>query len=87
MKDEELLRHAAEMNQAIVTENVRDYARLTSQWAAKATPHAGVIFTDRNRFTRHTSAYPANLIAALAHFLENPPVDGNSWVWWLQPPP
>ncbi len=32
-------------------------------------------------------ANPANLIAALAHFLQHPPIEGANWVRWLQPPP
>lgn len=87
MSDAELLHHAARSDQAIVTENVPDYARLDSLWAATDISHAGIIYTNPNRFPRHTSAYPANLIAALTHFLQHPPVEGTSWVWWLQPQP
>lgn len=87
MADAKLLQLAAEMNRAIVTENVPDFAVLASQWAADAKPHAGIVYTNPNRFNRITSAYPANLIAALDHFLQHPPVEGQDWVWWLQPPP
>lgn len=87
MSDAELLHHCARVNLAIVTENVRDYAVLNSQWMTDDTPHADVIYTDRNRFNRHTAAYPANLITALNHFLQHPPVSGDNWVWWLQPSP
>lgn len=87
MADAELLHHAAEANLAIVTENVPDFAVLNSQWAAGAVSHAGLIFTDPIRFNRRTTACPANLIAALHHCLRRPPVEGQSWTWWLQPPP
>ena len=87
MSDAELLHHAAQLDMAIVTENIGDFARLDSQWAASDISHAGIIYTNPNRFSRNTSAYPANLIAALTHFLQHPPVEGNSWVWWLQPQP
>lgn len=87
MTDAKLLHHAAQFDTAVVTENIGDFARLDSQWAATGIPHTGIIYTNPNRFTRNTNTYPANLTAALAHFLENPPIDGNSWVWWLQPPP
>ena len=87
MSDTELLHHAAQSDMAIATENTGDYARLASQWAATGVSHAGIIYTNPGRFPRNTSAYPANLIAALAHFLQHPPIRGNSWEWWLQPPP
>ena len=87
MADAKLLQFAAETSRAIVTENVPDFAVLASQWAANATPHAGIVYTNPNRFNRNTSAYPANLIAALDQFLRQPPVKGHNWVWWLQPPP
>ena len=85
MADAKLLQFAAETSRAIVTENVPDFAVLASQWAANATPHAGIIYTNPNWFNRRTTAYPANLIAALNHFLQDPPVSGDNWVWWLQP--
>lgn len=87
MADADLLQYAAETNRAIVTENVRDFAILISRRAALDAPHLNVIYTDRNRFNRRTVAYPANLIAALDHFLRQSPIDGHSWVWWLQPAP
>lgn len=85
MADAELLHHAAEAGLAIVTENVPDFAVLNSQWVASAVSHAGLIFTDPIRFNRRTAAYPASLIAALDHFLRQPPIEGQSWTWWLQP--
>ena len=86
MTDAKLLQFAAETNRALVTENVQDFAVLASQWSATATRHAGIIYTNPNRFNRHNAAYPANLITALNHFLQHPPIDGISWLWWLQPP-
>jgi len=86
MADAKLLQFAAETNRGIVTENVPDFALLASQWAANATPHAGIVYTNPNRFNRNTAAYPANLIAALDLFLQHPPVKGHTWVWWLQAP-
>ena len=87
MADDELLRHGARTGSAIVTENVPDFAVLNSQWAAGAEAHAGLIFTPSATFDRRTAAYPANLIAALHHFLLRPPVEGDNWTWWLQPAP
>lgn len=86
MADADLLQFAAETNRAIVTENVRDFAKLISRRATLDAPHPYVIFTDRNRFNRRTAVYPANLIAALGQFLRQPPVEGHGWVWWLQAP-
>lgn len=87
MADDELLRHASNAGLAVVTENVPDFARLNAQWATGSVSHAGLIFTDPARFDRRSAAYPAGLIAALDHFLRQPPVEGRSWTWWLQPAP
>ena len=86
MADEELLHHAASAGLAVVTENVPDFARLNARWASESLTHAGLIFTDPARFDRRAAGYPAGLIAALDHFMQNPPVRGHSWTWWLQPP-
>ena len=85
MGDDELLRHAADTGRAVVTENIADFAVLNSQWAADGDVHAGLIFTDPARFDRRAAAYPAPLISALDRFLAQPPVEGRSWTWWLQP--
>lgn len=87
MADAKLLEFAAGINRAIVTENVSDFAVLASQWAATTKPHAGIIYTNPTRFNRRSATYPANLIAALNSFLQHPPIDGEDWTWWLQPPP
>lgn len=63
------------------------FAVLASQWAADARPHFGIVNANPSRFNRNAYAYPANLIAALDHFLRQLPVKGLSWVWWLQSSP
>ena len=68
---------------ALVTENVGDFSVLSASRAVDGEPHAGLIFTNPNRFNRATLAYPGNLIAALRNFLDAPPVSGNSWIRWL----
>lgn len=83
MSDEEVLAHAAAAGRALVTENVVDYAPLTEQWTGEGRTHAGLIFTNPRRFNRATMAYPGNLITALRRFLSKPPIDGESWIWWL----
>ena len=87
MADDELLRHGSSTGLAIVTENVPDFAVLNAQWAAGAEARAGLIFTHSATFDRRTAACPANLIAALHHFLWRPPIEGENWTWWLQPVP
>lgn len=83
MSDEELLAHAATHGRALVTENVADLMMLTTQWAGEGREHAGVIFTNPRRFNRAALAYPGNLVAALRQFLNDPPITGKSWIWWL----
>ena len=81
--DVDLLEHATAAGRAMVTENVGDFSVLSAARAVEGESHAGLIFTNPNRFNRATLAYPGSLIAALRTFLEAPPVSGNSWIHWL----
>ncbi|WP_419916198.1 DUF5615 family PIN-like protein [Candidatus Poriferisodalis sp.] len=82
--DASLLQHAMESGRALVTENVGDFSVLVQRRVAAGKSHPGVILTNPARFNRASLAYPGNLIAALAALLIDPPVDGDSWMWWLQ---
>ena len=84
MSDAELLEHCRSDRHALITENVGDFSALAAVWAAEDKQHHGLAFTNPKRFNRASLAYPGNLIAALGEFLANPPVEGHSWVWWLQ---
>ena len=77
------LEYACAADQAIVTENIGDFASLAAGWASEARDHCGLVFTSPRRFNRASRAYPGNLIAALGAFLASPPVEGRSWQWWL----
>ena len=81
--DEEILAQAAVAERAVVTENVVDFMPLATHWAGEHRAHAGLIFTNPIRFNRATVAYPGNLIHALRRFLRDPPIHGDSWIWWL----
>lgn len=81
--DADLLDHAATTGRALVTENVGDFSVLAAARAVDGDPHAGLICTNPSRFNRATLAYPGNLIEALRSFLDNPPITGDSWTWWL----
>ena len=81
--DADLLDPALATGRALVTENVSDFTVLAAGRAVNGEPHAGLILTNPRRFNRATLAYPGNLIAALATFLNDPPVSGNSWIRWL----
>lgn len=83
MPDGDLLAYATASGRAVVTENIVDFALLTAQWTAENRPHAGLLYTNPKRFNRATLAYPGNLINALLAFLDNPPIVGKSWTWWL----
>jgi hypothetical protein len=83
MADEELLAYATTERRALVTENVADFIPLATQWAGRHTTHSGLIFSNPKRFNRATLAYPGTLIAALREFLADPPITGESWIWWL----
>ena len=83
MADEELLAYAATAGRGLVTENVADFMPLVTRWASEDKNHAGLIFTNPKRFNRSTLAYPGSLIASLREFLTDPPITGESWIWWL----
>jgi len=83
MADEDLLVYAGAAERAVVTENVADFMSLATQWAGDGRTHAGLILTSPKRFNRAALAYPGNLIVALSDFLNEPPTDGESWIWWL----
>lgn len=81
--DADLLEHATSNERTLVTENIVDFSPLALQSASEGRSHAGLIFTNPKRFNRASLAYPGNLIGALGRFLDNPPIDGASWTWWL----
>jgi Domain of unknown function (DUF5615) len=83
MADEDLLEHASAEGRALVTENIADVAVVAARWAHDQRDHAGLIFTNPQRFDRATRAYPGNLIAALRAVLNDPPAIGASATWWL----
>lgn len=82
--DEELLRATAIDGRVVVTENARDFDRIVRTWAATGEHHAGVVFTSPRRYHRGASACPANLTAALAQLLQQPPPSTLNWIHWLE---
>ena len=75
--DDDVLAWAARSNRCVVTENVRDFARL-----APVTPHAGIVFVSAQRFPRTRSGL-VRLAAALDALLDRkglPPPDGVIWL-------
>jgi predicted nuclease of predicted toxin-antitoxin system len=83
IEDSDLLAYATTDGRAVVTENASDFVPLAVRWAAEGRTHAGIILTRPTTFTRARSSYPGTLIVALREFLREPPVTGDSWVWWL----
>lgn len=81
--DRDLLTYASTEGRVVVTENVVDFALLVSEWTVESRLFPGLIYTNPKRFNRATLAYPSNLIDALRTFLEHPPREGQSWIWWL----
>jgi len=81
--DEELLRAATRANRAVVTENDRDFDRIVRSRAATGEHHAGVVWASPRRFHRGSAAYPADLVAALDHWLSDPAGEGKDWIYWL----
>ncbi len=72
-----------EVSAAAGTENMVDFTPLATQRAGEHKTHSGLIFTNPNRFNRTKLAYPRNLIAPLRESRTDPPIAGESWIWWL----
>lgn len=83
LSDEELLRVATKSGQAVVTEDVGDFARIARQWSTSGEHHAGIVFSLRTRYYRGNSAYPGNLIAALRALLDAAPETTLDRIFWL----
>lgn len=77
LSDEDVLAWAARHNRCVVTENVRDFARL-----APVAPHAGIIFVSPRRFPR-TAAGLGRIGSALDAMLAGggvPLPDATAWL-------
>jgi hypothetical protein len=83
LTDEELLRTATANEQAIVTENARDFDRIARALSPTTEHHGGLVFTSPRRFHRGSSTYPENVIRALRVLLDTPPDDATDWIHWL----
>lgn len=83
LADDERLTYATAELRALVTEDVTDFLPLAARWAGEGKVHAGLVFTHPARFNRAMLAYPGNVIAGLREFLDDPPIGGESWIWWL----
>ena len=81
--DADLLEHASRSDQILVTENVGDFSVLFADRIADDGECAALIFTNPRTFNRASLAYPNDMITALAAFLHDPPIEGQSWIWWL----
>ena len=81
--DANVVDHAATTGRAVVTEDIGDFPVLATQWESAGRRHSGLIYTSPKRFNRASPAYPGNAIGALATFVDDPPVTGEPWIWWL----
>jgi hypothetical protein len=75
--DDDVLAWAARNDRCVVTENVRDFARLAS-----GMPHAGIVFVSPQRFPRTRNGLP-RIGAALNELLAAkglPPAGGVIWL-------
>jgi len=74
--DSDILEHAADEGRVLVTENIRDFARLHSEWLAQNRSHPGILFVS-------TKAYPYNrarfsrLLKAIEQTGEQPIASGQ----------
>lgn len=83
LSDADLLVYATRAGRSVVTENIADFSILANLWAGDGRDHAGIVFTNPNRFNRASLAYPTNLVRALQDLLEESTAPGTSWIGWL----
>jgi len=78
--DTTVLRQATSEGRIVVTEDVNTFPKAI----AAVSNHAGVIFTDHERFPRTVAALP-RLQRALVEFVSRPPAGAYlpGFVWWL----
>lgn len=74
LDDEALLRIAADQGRALVTNNVRDFAPLATDWAARGDDHAGLIFTSDKSLPRSRDSIGA-YVERLRELLDGHPAD------------
>jgi predicted nuclease of predicted toxin-antitoxin system len=87
LPDEDLVRIATADDRAVVTENIRDFARLNLLFSARGQPPSGLVFTLSRRFPRFAQNYVQVLADALASLLSEHGAildDVESFVWWLE---
>jgi hypothetical protein len=80
--DEELLRIATADDRTLVTENVRDFEILRTQWLKEGRACAGLLYTNRQRFPRDRK-WTGRLVAALDARLSGGFIPGAGQVDWL----
>jgi hypothetical protein len=83
LPDADIIDYATRNGRTIVTENVADFSILANEWTARGESHAGIVFTNPNRFNRASLAYPGNLIKALERLLSESIDPGPSFTRWL----
>lgn len=83
LPDADIIDYATRNGRTIVTENVADFSILANEWTARGKSHAGIVFTNPNRFNRASLAYPGNLIKALKRLLSESIDPGPSFTRWL----
>lgn len=82
--DAVILAVAAQERRALVTENVRDFARLASILSERGQPHAGIILVNPRRFPRTPDGI-AGFVVALDRLAAEWPDGLHMLVVWLQP--
>lgn len=68
--DHDFFRRAQEDGRAVVTDNVRDFAKIVAEHADRGEPHFGVIFALRPAFDRAQPGIVGAMTRALAALLE-----------------
>ncbi len=65
VSDADLMKMAAGERLAVLTENVADFARIASDWAAAGRHHAGILIALSSRFSRRPSGIAAITFSVL----------------------
>ncbi|OHV42021.1 MULTISPECIES: DUF5615 family PIN-like protein [Pseudofrankia] len=83
LPDDQLLAEATRHGRALVTLNIKDFARLDTQYRADGRSHAGIVFVSTKAFPQD-SRFVGAVVGALDKLLHEPDRLGPDLVLFLQ---
>jgi hypothetical protein len=83
--DDDLLTEATKQSRALVTMNIRDLARIDTEWKSEGRPHAGIVLLPASAFPQDRR-FVGKVVRALDTALRDGTVPGPDEALFLRPP-